>query len=212
MAGIVRQCGHPKSTTASTIFLYHDTRPHHATYPAPLLVCFSTLSRRKLPSNGRSTISTGPLPPVITPGTASTQDTGGHSRLPTRSCSSTAKIFRSGSTGTASPRSGRWRTATWKWSPRRETFPRETAFGDCQLHVEFAEPTPAVGREPGARQQRRLSDGPLRDPGARLLREQDLRRRPGRGRLRTVSAAGQRRASARDSGRPYDIIFHRPRI
>ena len=61
---------------------------------------------------------------------------------------------------------------------------------------------PARRQRPGTRQQRRLPDGPLRDPGPRQLRQPDLRRRPGRRDLRPVPAAGQRLAQARRSGRP----------
>ena len=67
-------------------------------------------------------------------------------------------------------------------------------FGDCQLHLEFAAPVPPRGQRPGPGQQRRDVFWPLRDPGARQLSKSHLRRRPGGGDLRTVSAAGQRLA------------------
>ena len=114
----------------------------------------------------------------------------------------TARISRTGSTKTASLRSGRSRMATWKSSPA-------TGYN---LHARFLRRLPAArgirravtgqGREPGARQQRRLSDGPLRDSGARLVREQNLRRRTGFRGLRTISAAGECVAASGDSGRP----------
>ena len=54
------------------------------------------------------------------------------------------------------------------------------------------------GREPGPRQQRRLlRRRPLRDPGPRQLREQDLPRRPGGCALRPVPAARERVPQAR---------------
>ena len=50
------------------------------------------------------------------------------------------------------------------------------------------------GGQPGPRQQRRLPDGQVRDPGARRVRQPDLRGRPVRGDLRPVPATGQRLA------------------
>ena len=70
-------------------------------------------------------------------------------------------------------------------------------FGDIQLHVEWAAPDPpdGVGQDRGNSGD--LPDGPVRDPGARLLQGRHLRRRPGRGDLRPVSPAVQRLAPAR---------------
>ena len=106
-----------------------------------------------------------------------------------------------------SPEGGpaRWKVAGRRpWRPCPGTGPIETKakFGDIQLHVEWAAPEPARRRGPGPRQQRHLPDGPVRDPGARLLQGRHLRRRPGRGDLRPVSAPVQRLAPARRSGRP----------
>src|SRR5205807_4259897 len=56
------------------------------------------------------------------------------------------------------------------------------------LPISFA----TQGGGPGARQQRRVLDVTLRDPGARLVSQRDLCRRPGRGRVRTDPAAGER--------------------
>ena len=53
------------------------------------------------------------------------------------------------------------------------------------------------GRRSGPRQQRRFSDGALRNSGSRFLQQQNLRRRPGLRGLRPISAAGQRFARAR---------------
>ena len=56
---------------------------------------------------------------------------------------------------------------------------------------------PGRGREPGPRQQRRLlRRRPLRGPGARQLREQDLPGRPGGSALRPVPAARERAPAA----------------
>ena len=63
----------------------------------------------------------------------------------------------------------------------------------CRVGV--AEPAPRQGA--GSWEQRRLPDGPVRDPGARLLPGRHLCRRHGGLDLRPVSAAGQRLASPR---------------
>ena len=62
-------------------------------------------------------------------------------------------------------------------------------------------------RRSGPRQQRRNHHGPLRNSGARFLPEQNLSRRTSRRRLRPISAAGQRLAPARLSGRPTTSYF-----
>ena len=56
------------------------------------------------------------------------------------------------------------------------------------------------GDEPESRQQRHLPAGTLRGAGARLVRQSDLRRRPGRRDLRTVAAAGEPDAASPASG------------
>ena len=62
-------------------------------------------------------------------------------------------------------------------------------------------PSNAEGRQPGARQQRRDPHGPLRDPGARFVRQHHLRRRDGRVDLWRVPAARQRRRGNPANGR-----------
>ena len=96
----------------------------------------------------------------------------------------------------------------WRWWRARATSRPTQAFGDCQLHVEWATPDAGDGRGPGPRQQRRLPDGPLRGAGARLVREHDLPRRPGGRALRPVPAAGERLAPAR---RVADLRHRLPR-
>ena len=79
---------------------------------------------------------------------------------------------------------------------------KQNDFTDYQLHVEFATPSDRQGRQPGPRQQRRLPERRVRDPGARQLQQQDLCRRPGVGDVRPDSADGERVAARRASGRP----------
>ena len=74
--------------------------------------------------------------------------------------------------------------------------------------VRLARPAPRP--RPGPGQQRRDHLRPVRDPGARQLREPHLRRRPGRLDLRPVPAPGQRLAASRDSGRPTTSSSPRP--
>src|ERR1043165_294844 len=84
------------------------------------------------------------LPPIITPGTASTQD------APGRAPSDAKVLFDGHDLSLWTDKDGK--PAKWKaengymevaagpgYIATRESF------GDCQLHVEFAEPSPAVG-------------------------------------------------------------------
>jgi hypothetical protein len=85
-----------------------------------------------------------PVPPVITPGTASTQDAPG-------SAPSDAVVLFDGKD------LSRWvgqdgKPAPWKVEngyievvPKSGPISSRDSFGDCQLHVEFAEPSPGVG-------------------------------------------------------------------
>ena len=82
-----------------------------------------------------------------------------------------------------------WKVENGYFEVVKKTGGIETAqgFGDVQLHIEWMTPRPAEGREPGPGQQRRLlRRRPLRDPGPRQLRQQDLPGRPG-GRPSTAS-------------------------
>src|SRR5262245_37102166 len=72
---------------------------------------------------------------------------------------------------------------------------KEDDFTDYQLHVEFATPSEVKG-QPGPRQQRRLPERRVRDPGARQLQQQVVCGRPGLGDVRPDSADGERVASA----------------
>ena len=91
---------------------------------------------------------TRPQPPIVTPGTASTQD------VPGQAPSDAVVLF-----------DGRdllkWRgqgdnPAGWKVEdgamvavPRAGTVTTKDEFGDCQLHIEFASPDPPKGRDQG---------------------------------------------------------------
>ena len=124
------------------------------------------------------------------------------SRRRTRSSCSTGRTSTPGSRPTAGRRSGRWRTAYLETVPGAGPIETKGKFGDIQLHVEWAAPDPPARRGPGPRQQRHLPDGPVRDPGARLLQGRHLRRRPGRGDLRPVSRRCSTPRARPASGRP----------
>jgi len=85
-----------------------------------------------------------PLPPVIDPGTASTPDTPG------RAPSDAVVLFDGKDLSKWTGKEGK--PAKWKVeNGYMEVVPgtgylfTRAAFGDCQLHVEFAEPLPATG-------------------------------------------------------------------
>ncbi len=85
-----------------------------------------------------------PLPPVITPGTASTQDTPG------RPPSDAVVLFDGKDLSHWIGEGGK--PAQWKVENGYMEVAAKTgyiatrdSFGDCQLHVEFAEPSPGVG-------------------------------------------------------------------
>ncbi|HEY6337485.1 MAG TPA: DUF1080 domain-containing protein [Candidatus Sulfotelmatobacter sp.] len=85
-----------------------------------------------------------PVPPVIDPGTASTPDTAGHPP------SDAVVLFDGKDLAHWADKDGK--PAPWKVeNGYMEVLPKSgyiftrEPFGDCQLHVEFAEPLPAVG-------------------------------------------------------------------
>ena len=85
-----------------------------------------------------------PLPPVVDPGTASTQD------LPGRPPSDAVVLFDGKDLSKWAYKDGS--AAKWKVEngyaevvPKTGYIYTRDSFGDCQLHVEFAEPAPAKG-------------------------------------------------------------------
>jgi len=85
-----------------------------------------------------------PLPPVVTPGTASTQD------APGKPPSDAVVLF----DGTNLSRWAATDNGPAKWKvengymevvPKSGYIHTKDAFGDCQLHIEFSEPTPPHG-------------------------------------------------------------------
>jgi hypothetical protein len=89
-----------------------------------------------------------PLPPIVTPGTASTQD------APGKPPSDAIVLF----DGTALEQwlSNDGSTAKWKVengyfevAPKTGNIHTKNSFGDCQLHVEFSAPNPPHGESQG---------------------------------------------------------------
>ncbi|HZS70658.1 MAG TPA: DUF1080 domain-containing protein [Candidatus Acidoferrum sp.] len=85
-----------------------------------------------------------PVPPVVTPGTASTQE------KPGRAPSDAVVLFDGKDLSKWEHKDGS--AAKWKVEkgyaqivPKTGYIYTKQAFGDCQLHVEFSEPLPAVG-------------------------------------------------------------------
>ena len=91
-----------------------------------------------------------------------------------------------------------------------DIFTRQ-AFGDMQLHVEFAEPSPPVGEDQDRGNSGIIIMGLVRNSGTGFLPEQNVSRWAGRRGLRTISAAGERVAPA-GQWQTYDIVFHAPRF
>jgi hypothetical protein len=76
--------------------------------------------------------------------------------------------------------------------PKTGEIRTKEQFGDCQLHVEWAEPKDIQGTS-----QRHIPDGHLRNPGPGLVSQHHVCRRPRRGHLWRQPAYGQRPPPAR---------------
>ena len=75
--------------------------------------------------------------------------------------------------------------------PKTGGIRTKQGFGDVQLHIEWATPSPARGIRAGPRQQRRVLPEHVRGAGARLVRERDLLARVGGLGLQAVRPAGE---------------------
>ena len=111
-----------------------------------LLACFFTAATASAQVDTRWKIHdlTRPVPPVVTPGTASTQDSAGQPP------SDAVVLFDGKDLSHWLEKDGA--AAKWKVEngymevvPKTGEIHTKEAFGDCQLHVEFREPTPPKG-------------------------------------------------------------------
>ena len=130
-----------------------------------------------------------PVPPVIDPGTQARKTRRDVLHLTPSFCL-TAKTCRTGSTKMASREMESRERLHGGRRPRPEISPRAI----LSEIASFTWSSPSLlraGRKPGARQQRRLPDGPVRNSGAGFLPEQNLRRRTSLRGVRAISAAGE---------------------
>ena len=113
-----------------------------------LLSCLSTLCNAQVDPKWKIHDLDRPLPAIVDPGTASNQDSPG------RPPSDAVVLFDGKDLSKWAHKDGS--PAKWKVeSGYLETVPKtgylytREAFGDCQLHVEFAEPVPPQGESQG---------------------------------------------------------------
>jgi hypothetical protein len=111
-----------------------------------LALCIAQLSVAQVDQRWKPNDPTRPLPPVIESGTASTQDAPGHPP------SDAIVLFDGKDLSQWVGEDGQ--PAKWKVAdgymevvPHSGLIHTRQGFGDCQLHVEFAEPAPPVGED-----------------------------------------------------------------
>ena len=109
-----------------------------------LLSSFAQLSAAQIPMKWKIHDPSRPLPPVIDPGTASTQD------APGRPPSDAVVLFDGKDLSRWVGKDGgpaKWKVENGYMEVVAKTGNISTrdSFGDCQLHVEFAEPSPPSG-------------------------------------------------------------------
>lgn len=109
-----------------------------------LILVLSQLAQAQAPIKWKIHDPDRPLPPVIEPGTASTED------MPGRAPSDATVLFDGKDLSNWADKDGK--PAKWKVEkgymqvvPESGYIYTRASFGDCQLHIEFSEPVPAVG-------------------------------------------------------------------
>ena len=109
-----------------------------------LALCLAQLSVAQVDQRWKPNDPDRPVPPVIDPGTAGTQDSPG--RPPSDAIVLFAGKDLSQWTG-ADGQPAKWKVAEGYMEvvPHSGIIQTRQPFGDCQLHVEFTEPTPPVG-------------------------------------------------------------------
>jgi hypothetical protein len=110
-----------------------------------LLVSLIPLSVAQAPLKWKVHDSNRPLPPVVDPGTASTQDAPGRPPSDAVVLFDGKDLARWVSVADGGP--AKWKVENGYMEVVAKTgyIATRDAFGDCQLHVEFAEPTPPTG-------------------------------------------------------------------
>jgi len=109
-----------------------------------LLFCLGQFSPAQVDPRWKPNDPDRPVPPVIEPGTASTQDKPGHAP------SDAVVLFEGKDLSQWVGEDGqpaKWKVADgyFEVAPKTGIIHTRQAFGDCQLHVEFTEPVPPVG-------------------------------------------------------------------
>ena len=123
-------------------------------------------------------------------------------RRPTPSSCSTARTCRSGTNG------DKWMIKDGYAIAAKSGITTKDSFGDCQLHLEFATPEVVKGSGQGRGNSGVYLMEQVRGADPRLVREQDLLRRPVRVDLQAAPADGERQPQA---GRVADVR-HRLRV
>jgi Domain of Unknown Function (DUF1080) len=179
----------------------------------PLIVLFGTfiqLSMAQAPMKWKIHDLNRPNPPIITPGTASTQETPGTAP------SDAVVLFDGKDLSKWADKDGK--PAQWKVQDgymevvaKTGNISTRDSFGDCQLHVEFAEPTPPHGES----QERGNSGVFLMSTYEIQVLDSYENKTYADGQASAVY--GQYPPQVNASRPPaqwqsYDIIFHRPRF
>src|ERR1700733_12603917 len=173
-------------------------------------LCFSPLSIAQVNGHWKPFDPDRPPPPVIDPGTASTQD------VPGRPPSDAIVLFDGKDLLPWADKDGKpskWKVESGYMEVVADTgynFTRD-AFGDCQLHVEFAEPSPPSGES-----QERGNSGVFL-MGLYEIQVLDSYQNKTYADGQASAVYGQYPPLVNASRPPaqwqqYDIIFHRPRF
>ena len=113
------------------------------------LMSVSSFSRQASPGVVKQWVQhdrNAPQPPVVTPG-GEVRKSGRENLRPTPLFFSTAKIWRAGNRSKAGLPYGKLETGYFEVAPRTGDIKTKQAFGDCQLHVEWASPNPPHGQD-----------------------------------------------------------------
>ncbi|HWJ20401.1 MAG TPA: DUF1080 domain-containing protein [Geobacterales bacterium] len=115
-----------------------------SSFAAVILISFVQLSVAQSPMKWKIHDLNRPLPPIVDPGTASTQD------APGRAPSDAVVLFDGKDLSRwvdSDGKPARWKVENGYMEVAAKTGNISTrdSFGDCQLHVEFAEPSPGKG-------------------------------------------------------------------
>jgi hypothetical protein len=182
-------------------------------YPLLLIAAFALLAQASLaqsPMKWKIHDLNRPLPPIVDPGTASTQDAAG------RAPSDAVVLFDGKDLSHWVGKDGK--AAQWKVengymevAPKTGNIATRDSFGDCQLHVEFAEPSPPHGES-----QERGNSGVF-PMGLYEIQVLDSYENKTYADGQASAVYGQYPPLANASRPPaqwqsYDIIFHRPRF